>query len=177
MKVKAICTSFSVLLFQSVEFSFSGKRKIQMLTTFAGVWHCLSTAFLILWTLNGWAWIMGREDKACQFQCRKTNINGYRWIFNSLHPYANQSGGRFSPSATVCTPNFSDFCGQWYFLFLRQWWDWHCGLNFSNFYPAQLALLCLIKHCSSYLVGCLVLGNKENGSFLSVDFPRRRNII
>ena len=36
-KVKAICTDFSVLVSQSVEFSFSGKTKIQMLTTFAGV--------------------------------------------------------------------------------------------------------------------------------------------
>ena len=36
-KVKAICTGFSVLVSQSVEFSFSGKTKIQMLTTFAGV--------------------------------------------------------------------------------------------------------------------------------------------
>ena len=45
-KVKAICTGFSVLVSQSVEFSFSGKTKIQMLTTFAGVWHCPSTAFL-----------------------------------------------------------------------------------------------------------------------------------
>ena len=42
-KVKAI----SALVSQSVEFSFSGKIKIQMLTTFAGVWHCPSTAFLI----------------------------------------------------------------------------------------------------------------------------------
>ena len=45
-KVKAICTGFSVLVSQSVEFSFSGKTKIQMLTTFAGVWHCPSTTFL-----------------------------------------------------------------------------------------------------------------------------------
>ena len=36
-KVKAICTGFSALVSQSVEFSFSGKTKIQMLTTFAGV--------------------------------------------------------------------------------------------------------------------------------------------
>ena len=35
--VKAICTGFSVLVSQSVEYSFSGKTKIQMLTTFAGV--------------------------------------------------------------------------------------------------------------------------------------------
>ena len=45
-KVKAICTGFSVLVSQSVEFSFSGKTKIQMLTTFAGVLHCPSMAFL-----------------------------------------------------------------------------------------------------------------------------------
>ena len=32
-RVMAICTSFSVLAFQSVEFSFAGKTKIQMLTT------------------------------------------------------------------------------------------------------------------------------------------------
>ena len=36
-KVKAICTGFSVLVSQSLEFSFSEKTKIQMLTTFAGV--------------------------------------------------------------------------------------------------------------------------------------------
>ena len=32
-KNKAICTSFSVLTSQSVEFSFAGKTKIQMMTT------------------------------------------------------------------------------------------------------------------------------------------------
>ena len=32
-KVKAICTSFSVLASQSIESSFAGKTKIQMLTT------------------------------------------------------------------------------------------------------------------------------------------------
>ena len=32
-KVKAICTGFSVLAFQCVEFSFGGKTKLQMLTT------------------------------------------------------------------------------------------------------------------------------------------------
>ena len=36
-KVKAICTGFSGLDSPSVEFSFSGKTKIQMLTTLAGV--------------------------------------------------------------------------------------------------------------------------------------------
>ena len=35
--IKAIRTGFSVLVSQSVEFSFSQKTKIQMLTTFAGV--------------------------------------------------------------------------------------------------------------------------------------------
>ena len=45
-KVKAICTCFSVLVSQSVEFSFSGKTKIQMLTSFARVWHCPFTVFL-----------------------------------------------------------------------------------------------------------------------------------
>ena len=33
-KVKAICTSFSVLASQSVESSFAGKTQIQMLTNF-----------------------------------------------------------------------------------------------------------------------------------------------
>ena len=33
-RVKAICTSFSVLASQSVESSFAGKTKIQMFTTF-----------------------------------------------------------------------------------------------------------------------------------------------
>ena len=36
-KIKAICTCFSALVSQSVELSFSGKTKIQMLTFFAGV--------------------------------------------------------------------------------------------------------------------------------------------
>ena len=36
-KVKAICNGFTVIFSQSVQFSFSGKINIQMLTAFAGV--------------------------------------------------------------------------------------------------------------------------------------------
>ena len=36
-KVKAICTGFSALVSQLVEFSFGGKTKIQMFTTFCQI--------------------------------------------------------------------------------------------------------------------------------------------
>ena len=49
-KVKAICTGFSVLVSQSVEFSFSGKTKIQMLINFAEFDIVHPRPFKILWT-------------------------------------------------------------------------------------------------------------------------------